>query len=128
MKIEQGRQDAVGGDFEQGAKAKVRSTEPGGTIENTIIALDHTAYRIGSIGVVEWKNRREGSGRPHPENRSCCVAPAIDCGPIKISIFAERQSVLRKGPVGAVERDQSCESSIRGYAEHGAEIIETLHG
>src|SRR6185369_4932313 len=38
----------------------------------------------------------------------------------------EGQTVLGKGPVGAIEGNQRGESPIRGYSEHGAEVIETL--
>src|SRR6476659_4405437 len=87
MKIEQSGHGSVGGDFEQGAKAKVRSTEPGGTIKNAIVALNQASYGIGSIGIVEREQSRQGSGRRHPENRSCGVASAVHRRPIKISVL-----------------------------------------
>jgi hypothetical protein len=53
MEVEQSCENAVSGEFEYRAKAKVRPTEAGGSIERAIVALNDASDGIGSISIVE---------------------------------------------------------------------------
>src|SRR6185436_10625516 len=79
-------------------------------------------------GVVEREERRQRSGWRHSKDSPCDVASAVCGRSVKISLLPERQTVLGKGAVGAIEGDQRGENTICRYAEHRAGITETLDG
>src|SRR4051812_28893103 len=102
MKVEQGRQNAVGGYFEQRAKTKIGAPEGGAAVKEAIAALDQAAKGIGSISVIEREERRQRSGWRHPENRSGGVGAAVRGGAVKISVPPERQPIIGKSAVGVI--------------------------
>src|SRR5579862_1052202 len=106
MKRKQGREDAVGRDFEYGAKGKVRGAESSRAIEIPIVALDKAAQGRGSVGVTEREYRCQHATGSDLEDSAKVFGAAVRRGPVTVSVVTKRQAVLWIRAVIACERHE----------------------
>src|SRR5262245_16388201 len=94
MKIEQGSQDAIGCNLENGSEISWgRAPKARGAIEISIFGQDKSTLRLRPVRAAEGEQRSQGSAGRDPEDVSEASGAAIGGRSVEVAVIPQCQSI-----------------------------------